>query len=157
MFMMSTEELSTNWDNQRHIDTVRRVLKQFACELECRGIDHDRSKLDHPEVQIFAQYISKLEDSTYGSEEYDRFLKEMRQAIDHHHVCNQHHPEHYDKGVDDMTLVDVVEMFCDWIAATKRHKNGDIFNSIEINTERFGVSDQLRRIFLNTIKEYPQW
>ena len=154
---MNDEELSTNWENQGHIDTVRKLLKRFACELECRGIGHDRSKLEHPEVQVFAQYISKLEDSTYGSKEYDQFLGEMRQALSHHHARNSHHPEHFDQGVDDMTLVDLVEMFCDWVAATKRHKDGDIFNSIEINTKRFGISDQLQKIFLNTIREYPRW
>ena len=157
MHMMNTEELSTNWDNQGHIDAVRKLLKQFACELECRGIDHDRSKLEHPEVQVFARYISRLEDTTYGSEEYDQLLGEMKGALGHHYAGGRHHPEFHDEGVDGMTLVDLVEMLCDWIAATKRHKDGDILNSVEVNTERFGISDQLRRIFLNTIREYRQW
>lgn len=157
MHMMNTEELSTNWDNQGHIDAVRKLLKRFASELDCRGIDHDRSKLEHPEVQVFARYISKLEESTYGGKEYNRLFGEMKEAIGHHHARNQHHPEFHDEGMDGMTLVDLVEMFCDWIAATKRHRDGDILRSVEVNAKRFGISDQLRRIFLNTIREYSQW
>ncbi len=154
---MNTRELSTNWHTQKHIDMVRNLLKRFANELECRGIDHDGSKLDYPEVSIFSEYIPKLADSTFGSEEYNKFLKEMSQATDHHYASNRHHPEHFDEGIDDMTLVDVVEMFCDWLAATKRHKDGDIIKSVEINTGRFEISDQLRKIFLNTIEEYQRW
>jgi hypothetical protein len=41
-------------------------------------------------------------------------------------------------------------MFCDWKAATLRHKDGDIIKSIEQNQKRFGYSDELKAIFLNT-------
>ena len=52
-----------------------------------------------------------------------------------------------------MTLIDVIEMLCDWIATTKRMKDGDIFKSLEIQKERFGISGQLYQISCNTIKE----
>ena len=42
-------------------------------------------------------------------------------------------------------------MICDWYAACKRHADGDIRKSIEINTERFGLSPQLKAILLNTV------
>jgi hypothetical protein len=51
-----------------------------------------------------------------------------------------------------MNLVDIVEMFCDWLAATKRHNGGDIMKFIVINQERFGFSDDLKAIFENTCK-----
>jgi hypothetical protein len=51
-----------------------------------------------------------------------------------------------------MDLIDLVEMFCDWKAATLRHKDGDINKSIEINSQRFKMSDQLKKIFINTLK-----
>ena len=47
--------------------------------------------------------------------------------------------------------LDILEMLCDWKAATLRHKDGDIRKSIEINQKRFGYSDELKRIFLNTL------
>ena len=45
----------------------------------------------------------------------------------------------------------LLEMLCDWIAATKRHNNGDIRKSIEINQKRFGYSDELKQILFNTL------
>lgn len=42
-------------------------------------------------------------------------------------------------------------MFIDWKAATERHADGDIIKSIEINKNRFKISDQLIKILLNTV------
>jgi hypothetical protein len=53
--------------------------------------------------------------------------------------------------VDGMNLLDLVEMFCDWKAATMRHADGDISRSITQNTERFSLSPQLAQIFQNTV------
>jgi len=55
-------------------------------------------------------------------------------------------------GIDRMTLIDIIEMLCDWKAATLRHDNGDIIKSIEINRKRFKISDQLANILINTVK-----
>ena len=55
-----------------------------------------------------------------------------------------------------MNLIDVIEMLCDWKAATMRHADGDIKKSIEINQKRFGYSDELKAILLNTI-EFMHW
>jgi hypothetical protein len=51
-----------------------------------------------------------------------------------------------------MNLVDLLEMVCDWKAATLRHANGDIEKSLEINQKRFGYSDELKAILRNTVK-----
>lgn len=53
-----------------------------------------------------------------------------------------------------MTLMDLVEMFYDWKAATERTKDGDMERSIDINSERFNMSEQLTKIFRNTLKTY---
>jgi len=58
-----------------------------------------------------------------------------------------------DKGLNGMSLLDLVEMLCDWKAATMRHNDGDILRSVEINQKRFGYSDELKSILLNTIRE----
>lgn len=54
-------------------------------------------------------------------------------------------------SVNGMNLLDVLEMFCDWKAATLRHNNGNLRKSIEHNTRRFGMSDMLVRIMENTV------
>lgn len=58
-----------------------------------------------------------------------------------------------DKGLHGMSLLDIIEMLCDWKAATLRHHDGDILRSIEINQKRFGYSDELKQILLNTAAE----
>lgn len=58
-----------------------------------------------------------------------------------------------DKGISGMTLLDVIEMLCDWKAATERHADGSITKSIQINRGRFGIDDQLSSILENTRKE----
>lgn len=152
--MLNTEELSTNWMHLKHINMVRKFLRRFLCELECCGIDHDGSKLEKIEAEVFAEYVPKLRECTYGSEEYNRFLGEMRPVLDHHYANNRHHPEFFENGINGMTLVDLIEMFCDWLAATKRHRDGNIVRSIEINSGRFAIDSQLKEIFLNTVKRY---
>lgn len=59
-----------------------------------------------------------------------------------------------DGGIEGMTLIDLIEMLCDWKAASERHADGDVIKSIEINTGRFQIGDHLRMILLNTAKEF---
>lgn len=53
-------------------------------------------------------------------------------------------------GLEGMTLIDLIEMLCDWKGASERHSTGDIRKSIEINQERFHYSDSMKTILLNT-------
>lgn len=55
--------------------------------------------------------------------------------------------------VNNMSLLDIVEMFVDWKAASERHADGDIRASIAENRNRFVLSDQLAAIFENTVRE----
>jgi hypothetical protein len=50
-----------------------------------------------------------------------------------------------------MTFVDLIDMLCDWKAASERNLNGDIYDSIEKNQIRFGYGDELKNILINTI------
>jgi hypothetical protein len=78
-------------------------------------------------------------------------LLQMKPAIDHHQQNNSHHPEFFGvKGISGMDLVQLVEMFGDWKAATLRHNDGNIFKSIEINRDRFKIQPELIEIFKNT-------
>jgi hypothetical protein len=86
----------------------------------------------------------------YGGAEYQQCLAEMKTALDHHYAHNRHHPEHFQEGIEGMTLIDLLEMCLDWYASSKRHAVGNIFDSIEKNRKRFGLSDQLCQILRNT-------
>lgn len=148
--MLTEAQKATNCDTFRHIERVRNLLNACVVDLLKRAEKHDQSKLESPEVEAFTEYTPKLATCTYGSDEYKGYLAAMKPALDHHYANNSHHPEHFRNGVDGMTLLDVVEMLCDWKAASERHNNGNIRKSIEINTKRFGLSPQLVEILNNT-------
>lgn len=117
------------------------AIALVAREAHRRCLTHDQSKLVPPEVSTFTAMTPKLAGSTYGSEEYKGFLREMQPALAHHYAHNRHHPEYFDEGIEGMTLIDVLEMLCDWAASSLRGKNGDFLASIGIQKERFGLSD----------------
>lgn len=54
------------------------------------------------------------------------------------------------KGIDSMNLVDLVEMFCDWRASSKRQQGCSFINSLNVAGKRFALSYQLLSIFKNT-------
>ena len=145
---MSNSEIET----RKHIQQVNEYMNIFVCELLKRAVSHDKTKLEEPEASIFETYTPLLKNSTYGSEEYKQFLSDMKVALDHHYSHNSHHPEHYKEQIKGMNLFDIVEMFCDWLAATKRHADGDIHRSIEINRKRFKMDDQIVEILKNTVE-----
>ena len=141
-------------DTLKHIKRINQLIHKMVLELIGKADNHDSTKLRSPEKDIFDEYTPKLKDSVYGSEEYNGFLKGMKIALDNHYALNSHHPEHYDRGIDDMDLLDLIEMLCDWKAASERHTTGSISESIKINKKRFNISDQLEQILINTVKRY---
>jgi hypothetical protein len=140
-------------DTKKHIETVRGFLSDVQGNIAARTLIHDGSKLEEPEKSMYDEFTPKLRDLTYGSDEYKECLAQMGVALKHHYEVNSHHPEHYANGINGMSLLDLIEMLADWKAATSRHADGDIQKSLEINKERFGMSDQLAEIFQNTVKE----
>ena len=139
-------------ETQKHIENVRKYIRFVIDKLETRGVKHDASKLEPPEVELFAEMTPKLAAVTYGSDEYKEALEKLKPALEHHYASNRHHPEHFVNGINDMTLIDVVEMFCDWKASTLRHNDGNLLKSIEINAERFNMDGQLKQILMNTAR-----
>ena len=148
--ILSKEEQKTNAETKEHISNVQKFIKLTTDILSERGLQHDSTKLEDPELPLFTEMTKKLAASTYGSDEYKMFLEKLKPALDHHYAKNRHHPEHYPNGINDMTLVDLVEMFADWKSATLRHNDGNLLKSIEINTKRFNIGEQLSQIFKNT-------
>ncbi len=135
-----------------HIEKVRKYLRFFTDRLTTRGVEHDSSKLSDPEIQLFAEHTENLNRIDYGSEEYKKELEALKPAVEHHYAVNLHHPEHWKNGINDMSLIDIVEMLCDWKASSERQNNGNLLKSIEMNAKRFGISNQLTQILINTAK-----
>lgn len=149
--MLTQEQKATNYDTFRHIERVRNLINKCIENLMIRGEKHDQSKLESPEVELFTEYTPKLATCIYDSDEYKEMKKAMKPALDHHYANNSHHPEHHKNGIEDMNLLDIIEMLCDWKAASERHNDGNIKKSIEINANRFSMSPQLTKIMENTV------
>lgn len=147
---ISVQAKLAGFETFRHIEQVRNLLSDCATDLLNRAKLHDQSKLVPPEAEGFAEFTAKLAGTTYGSDAYREFLTQMKPFLDHHYAKNRHHPEHFPNGINDMTLMDLLEMFCDWKAATLRHNDGNLMRSIDVNSKRFAIDAQLRRVFENT-------
>lgn len=151
---MKENQYDSSVDTLLHIKRVNELLIRFAKDLMYRAICHDNSKLREPEKAEFDRLTPLLKSLEYGTEAYKASLAELQVALKHHYQNNSHHPEHYENGVSGMDLLDVVEMFFDWKAATERTKDGSIEKSISINSHRFNLSPQVADIFNNTIRNY---
>ncbi len=138
-------------DTRAHIKDAQGNLKLVINELLQRIIDHDDSKFSEEELEVYTKVTPRLRSLTYGSDEYKENLKALGEALKHHYANNRHHPEYYANGYQGMDLIDLIEMLCDWLAATKRHADGDIHKSIKINQARFGYGEDIAQIFENTI------
>jgi len=139
-------------DTLEHIQKVQERIYAVTNNLMDRGFRHDASKLQEPEKSGFDVLREKLDTLVYGSPEYYAAVAEGKPTIDHRYSVNSHHPEHYENGIAGMSLLDLIEMVCDWKAASERTKQGSIAASLAHNKQRFGIDDQLARILENTVK-----
>lgn len=147
---MDEQKYDSRQETELHIEMVRMYMNTVMMELKQRADLHDLSKLLPPEKEAFDRLTPRLKDLEYGSDEYHQSLSELKVALEHHYKHNSHHPQHYEDGLYGFDLFDLVEMFCDWMAATARTKDGTMEKSLEINRVRFGMSEQLVAIFKNT-------
>jgi hypothetical protein len=116
--------------------------------LEYRAEHHDESKLESPEKEIFDEFTPKLKEFAFGSDEYRAALANMGEALNHHYQNNPHHPEYFKRGINGMSIWDVVEMLADWMAATSVKNQ---FMNLDLLQERFAISPQLRNIIANSL------
>ena len=142
-------------DAKAHIAKVQFILNNIIIpELVKRAEDHDKTKLEDPEKKTYDTYIPMLQKVEYGTSEYNKIKAEMaKTGGNHHYIMNRHHPEHFSHGIRDMTLVDIMEMFCDWFAASLR-SDTDFKRGLFMNADRYNISEDLYEIFYNTYKEY---
>lgn len=133
-----------------HKRLVGRYLQRVTNALFQRAVEHDYSKFSREEFPQYAAALPRFEKAEYGSEEYKACCKSIQPAIDHHLRVNRHHPEFFPNGVNDMNLIDVVEMVCDWIAASQRVPGNTL--RLDLQKERFGIDDQLFGLISRTVE-----
>lgn len=147
-------QMNVRAETMKHMLRVNELCQMAAWEISRRGVVHDRSKLESPEVELFDEYTEQLAALTYDSPEYHEMRAKLKPALDHHYANNSHHAEHYPKGIDDFDLFDMLECLLDWKAAGERQNDGNILVSLEKNKKRFKLSPQLYNILKNTVERY---
>ena len=138
-------------DTLDHIGKVQSRLRQITGNLEQRGRVHDASKLISPEKEGFDALGENVPE--YGTEAYREHMRAHKPTIQGHHAANDHHPEYFENRLEGMSLLSLTEMFADWKGANERNPEADFKKPLEYNRERFGISDQLYSILLNTAEE----
>lgn len=138
----------------KHKEKVSEAILLVSNEINKRTIKHDTSKItDDLERDYYSTFKDLLERTPYGSEEYKALLIQMQPALDSHYRNNPHHPEHFkEQGVTGMTLVDLVEMACDWAIEMMYDDEYKIKENLLQNQTRYGLSDDITKILENTIK-----
>lgn len=137
-----------------HREDVQSLLNSLAHQLIERGRIHDKSKFSDPELEGFSKNIDMVKDIKYGTEEHINNKRKLQSVIDTHHKNNQHHPEHWNRGIEDMSILDILEMMVDWKCASKKYKHGNFKDSLEVNSKLYGISDQLKSVMENTFNRH---
>lgn len=147
------EQIETEEYIKGHISRVRRHINTFIQLLIRRAEKHDKSKLEEPELSWWKE-MDKEPRYPYGSKEYEQKLKRWNKVFKHHYQYNRHHPEHYEYGVSEMTLIDIVEMMCDWLGYKDTTTVTEALKVCDEQMARYDISEELRQIIFNTLLRY---
>ncbi|AMX93741.1 MULTISPECIES: DUF5662 family protein [Mesorhizobium] len=143
----STE--STN----RHIGHVRKAIHHFCHLMDVRAEFHDMSKFTPTEKGPLDELMTIIErdgPAPHGTDEARRRTAMLGEMITHHHANNDHHPEfHLERGISGMTLMSLVEMFCDWRAANVDRDAGEPMN-LSYSIDKYKIDPMLADILRNT-------
>ena len=150
----ATREELVNYfeDTDKHILLVQEQMSGAISELRNQAINHDQSKFSSEEAEIYAVVVPEFAKYEYGTKEHSAVGDKLGPAWKHHLDNNPHHPEYHENGIEDMDLLYIIEMLCDWKAASMRNPNQDFRKSLKINLDKKEVSDQLQKVMINTAK-----
>lgn len=150
---MSEQYDSTN-DTRKHQANIHMVIEDYLIPaLRVRSINHDMTKLEEPEKSCYDKYIPYLKKYKYGTPEYLQVRQNMqKEGLDHHYAANRHHIEHFNGDISKMNLIDLFEMFADHYASSMLSDTGYVEGEKK-NAERYGYSDQLYSILMNTYND----
>lgn len=135
-----------------HKEKVKKLISNMSTLLWKRGDSHDDSKLEEPEFSGYAENFISEEKRDPESEEYQECREKLEETITIHHRKNRHHPEFFGNGIKGMTLIDICELLCDWVATTRIQDKGNLRITIERNREKYKFSKELEQILLNTLE-----
>lgn len=146
-------EKSTKQYIYDHKLAVQKKMYILIKELEHRADSHDDSKLREPEYSGWLE-MDKEPRYPYGTPQYFEKMRRWKWLFDLHYRHNRHHPEHWHGFFEDMDLMDVLEMMCDWVSYNDRLTSMSAIEITEQQCERFGFPPLLKDLIMNTLKNY---
>jgi hypothetical protein len=144
---------TANEVTQAHINRVAELIGEVNSELTYRAIYHDQSKFDPIEagpLQEMQDLIDREGQAPFGTDEYRRRTALLGPMLEHHYAKNSHHPEHWSNGIASMSILDVVEMLCDWKAASER--GGDSAINLTYLAQKYSIEPMLLSIMQSTCR-----
>ena len=135
---------------ERHRTIVSATLRAIAYELMRRADLHDQSKLSLDEFEGFAKINRVGREHEYGSDEYFAALNAVDpNPIPLHYSRNDHHPEFHAK-ITYMEFPELVEMVCDWYAASVTYGKTSFQGSLTVGFDRWPFTVG-QRFFINNL------
>ena len=141
-------------DTLMHISEVQENIEKLSGELRKRGIAHDRSKLMAVEFDGFVKSRPKFKKANYGTPEYQECVDMIKPSVEHHYKNNRHHTAYHENGIKGMNLIDVCEMVCDWVAASRRSPDQTLHDSLSYAFKKYEIDGVLQDIIKNTFKDF---
>lgn len=120
--------------------------EQFKIELKPALDHHYAHNRHHPEhwperkdsnADILEEFVSTLDSKNKDLKSTIEILKDYIDVLR--------------SPINNMNILDIGEMFCDWNASSKRQNDGNLRSTIGSNGKRFKISQQLTNIFENSI------
>ena len=153
---VENSQYDSSKDTYLHKENIINVMMLLIIpELFDRAEHHDDSKLRSPEKEeVYNEFIPTLKPTRYGSPEYESIRKEMSmKGGKHHSSVNRHHLEFFKTGISGMNMNDLMEMVCDWFAASLRSDTSFI-DGLDLNVKKYGIPPMLENIIVNTYNDY---
>ena len=145
------EELESYYqDTRQHIVNVQTQMHAVINELILRSNYHDSSKYDKEEAHTYAKVVPLFKGKEYGTPEHKAVGDMLGEAWKHHEQHNDHHTGYHINGINDMNLMSIIEMLCDWKAASLRNPNQIFRDSCSLNCDKYGACEQLKGVIMNT-------
>lgn len=141
--------------------------KEMQEQIWNRVMHHDDSKTKAPEYVPYVWRYWKVKCLTEGVPENlkDSFTveyfkdpsldQEIRDGIFHHITHNRHHPE-WHPDHDDMNMIDIIEMVCDWYAVSKEYGTNIDDWVKDVVPRRYHFGKTKKQMVLKTIAKMKQ-
>lgn len=154
---MTTQEKKLTRLILHHKESVAIWLAKFSAELAYRAAMHDNSKFTPEEFGVYADNVDDFSKHEFGSEKELQLREKLLPAAKVHHSRNRHHPEHFENGIDDMNLIDLIEMLADWKSASERTPDDSLRKGMAKLKVKHKISPQLVKILENTARDFRMY